>query len=574
MDDDNNLEDDSSSLIYEQMVSPQRNLSPVNNRSRSWSNERKNDQNSNQSRENSRNRENRSRSRSQSRNTNRSRSPRRSENPRENTGGNFSRDRQRRSDRSSRDRGGNQNGNNRTYSQRDAQKDRELGLKYRWEKTVYVSNVSYDTRWSDLKDLFREKVGDVMFCQVFEKDGRSMGVGVVEFKAEKDAERAVKVMHQYELGGRKLAVRIDGEGYKTRQAKEDSLKGNLSQNSRQRDSDNQNSRNSNQNNRSRDSNSDINSSLALAQVLQNGQNGNGQNSLMSLLGLNTSQNTIQRESLNPQDALLNQLAAQLKVDGPVTNRLFVASLDYKVDEKKLKEVFSLAGKVESCEMFRNRDGESRGMAVIEFDTKISALNAVSMFNQQVLMDRQMSVRFDEKPPTEDELYEKQKAKLPSGLKSIGKGISLPSQNSNDISNGSLGLGLGMLNSLGINLQNNNGNDRNTQSLMSLNSNNGQSNQSNGNNYNQSRSSGSRSRNTIKQIFVKNIPFSWDKTKLKDKFRSAGRIEHVDIKMKDGKSRGCALIHFETPDHAVKAVELFSGSRFDGRTLEVNLDKMA
>ena len=142
---------------------------------------------------------------------------------------------------------------------------------------------------------------------------------------------------------------------------------------------------------------------------------------------------------NPSPAqmhLLNQLAIQLKVEGPVTSRLFVASIDFRVDELKLQEVFGMAGQISSISLFRDRDGKSRGMAVVEYDTPYEALNAVSMLNRQTLMDRQLSVRFDTKPP-ESLLSEPPELngggkglmappKLPSGLKSIGSGLSLTS----------------------------------------------------------------------------------------------------------------------------------------------------
>jgi len=67
-------------------------------------------------------------------------------------------------------------------------------------KTVYVSNIPYTTRWGDLKDLFREKVGDILYCEVFEKNGKSLGVGAIEFNTQTDAERAVKIMNKYEMG--------------------------------------------------------------------------------------------------------------------------------------------------------------------------------------------------------------------------------------------------------------------------------------------------------------------------------------------------------------------------------------
>lgn len=130
-------------------------------------------------------------------------------------------------------------------------------------------------------------------------------------------------------------------------------------------------------------------------------------------------------------AWLNSLAAQMKIEGPVTKRIFVASLDYKVDEHKLREVYGLAGRVRSVSLFRDRDNKSRGMALIEYDTGLDALNAVAMFNKQTLLDREMNVRFDTKPPTKEEEERSSRSsrggsssdsRLPSGLRSIGSGL--------------------------------------------------------------------------------------------------------------------------------------------------------
>ena len=150
-----------------------------------------------------------------------------------------------------------------------------------------------------------------------------------------------------------------------------------------------------------------------------------------------------------QTNLLNQYASQLKVDGPVTNRIFIASLDYKVDENKIQEVFNMSGKVQNVSLFKDRDGKSRGMAVVEYDTPFEALNAVAMFNNQTLMERQMTVRFDTKPPRDDEIKSSStssSSKLPSGLKSIGTGL-VPILGSNGSSSNSLG-SLGALGALG------------------------------------------------------------------------------------------------------------------------------
>lgn len=89
-------------------------------------------------------------------------------------------------------------------------------------------------------------------------------------------------------------------------------------------------------------------------------------------GVNNGNGRGRGDVVDPQQTALNQLAAQLKVKGPITNRVFVASLDYMVDERKLKEVFTLAGNLITCEMFRDREGKSRGkqfMVVIFQDHK-------------------------------------------------------------------------------------------------------------------------------------------------------------------------------------------------------------
>ncbi len=87
-------------------------------------------------------------------------------------------------------------------------------LKFKWDRTVCVANLPPDLRWYDLKDLFRRKVDDVMYCEVYEKDNRPLGFGALEFRTARDAERAVDVMHHYELNGRKMTVKLDKDGYR------------------------------------------------------------------------------------------------------------------------------------------------------------------------------------------------------------------------------------------------------------------------------------------------------------------------------------------------------------------------
>ena len=308
-------------------------------------------------------------------------------------------------------------------SRRDRSRDRRRtdkpsrhSDKYKWERTCYVSNIPYDIRWTDLKDLFREKCQlEPLYCEVYEKDGKSLGIATIEFRSESDAEKVVEKMHHFELGNRKISVRIDGEGFKTRQAREMAGESYLSSGGKSSSS----------------SSSNVNTDSAAAATLlattlaSSLTNSSGPN-LLSLLGIGTAPVAAQpaaSPAVSNQTNLLNQLAAQLKVEGPVTNRLFVASLDYRVDDTKLKEVFSLAGHVTNVSLFRDRDNRSRGLAVVEYENSFEALNAVSMFNNQVLMDRKMTVRFDTKPSEDSKSSShSSSSKLPSGLKSIGSAL--------------------------------------------------------------------------------------------------------------------------------------------------------
>lgn len=89
---------------------------------------------------------------------------------------------------------------------------------------------------------------------------------------------------------------------------------------------------------------------------------------------------------------------------------FSFQLDYKVDAKKLKQVFKLAGQVMDVELSLDKDGNSRGFAVVEYQHPVEAVQAISMLDHQLLYDRRMTVRMDKIT----------KEKLPDGLGGIGR----------------------------------------------------------------------------------------------------------------------------------------------------------
>lgn len=77
-------------------------------------------------------------------------------------------------------------------------------------KRVYVSNIPYEYRWQDLKDLFRRMVGNVEYVEMFtDENGKARGAGIVEFKDPENVGKALEKMNRYELNGRELVVKID-----------------------------------------------------------------------------------------------------------------------------------------------------------------------------------------------------------------------------------------------------------------------------------------------------------------------------------------------------------------------------
>lgn len=97
--------------------------------------------------------------------------------------------------------------------------------------------------------------------------------------------------------------------------------------------------------------------------------------------------------------------------------VYYFQLDYKVDEKKLREVFRLAGKVENVEIALDKDGKSRGFGTVEFDHPVEAVQSISMLNNQNLFERRITVRMDRVADRLDG-----PVRLPEGLKSIGMGL--------------------------------------------------------------------------------------------------------------------------------------------------------
>ncbi|PWN91775.1 RNA-binding domain-containing protein, partial [Acaromyces ingoldii] len=77
-----------------------------------------------------------------------------------------------------------------------------------------------------------------------------------------------------------------------------------------------------------------------------------------------------------------------------------------------------------------------------------------------------------------------------------------------------------------------------------------------------------------QLFVSNLPYRVRWQDLKDLFRKAGTVLRADVSLTpDNRSRGHGTVLLATEDDAARACEMFRGFTWQGRTLEVRIDRI-
>lgn len=334
-----------------------------------------------------------------SRDRSRSRSPP-SDDDRENRDRDSDRDRDRRRERTDRRRS--------ERPRSSVSKSSSGGRRAPAERRIYVSNIPYEYKWQDLKDLFRKEVGEVSYVEMFnDENNRPRGCAIIEFDTNDLVNKAIDVMHRHELKGRKLVVKEDfdtdrdGHGRIMKGGRDMSRGGSGGRNDF--------------NNRNNDQGPPSMGGGGM------GMGGGGGGAVGAVGGSpNKFGNTY---------GLSTVFLESLGISGPLVNKVFVANLDYKVDDKQLKDVFRIAGKVTHVEINKDQDGKSRGFGVVQFEHPVEAVQAISMLHNQSYYDRKMSVRMDRV----SEKQENPSNKLPPGLRSLGMGLGVNGMALNDVS---------------------------------------------------------------------------------------------------------------------------------------------
>nr|XP_028695355.1 heterogeneous nuclear ribonucleoprotein M isoform X5 [Macaca mulatta]XP_045236195.1 heterogeneous nuclear ribonucleoprotein M isoform X6 [Macaca fascicularis] len=255
---------------------------------------------------------------------------------------------------------------------------------------AFITNIPFDVKWQSLKDLVKEKVGEVTYVELLmDAEGKSRGCAVVEFKMEESMKKAAEVLNKHSLSGRPLKVKEDPDGEHARRA--------------------------------------MQKVMATTGGMGMGPGGPGMI-------------TIPPSILNNPN-IPNEIIHALQA-GRLGSTVFVANLDYKVGWKKLKEVFSMAGVVVRADILEDKDGKSRGIGTVTFEQSIEAVQAISMFNGQLLFDRPMHVKMDERAlPKGDFFPPERPQQLPHGLGGIGMGLG-PGGQPIDANHLNKGIGMG------------------------------------------------------------------------------------------------------------------------------------
>lgn len=73
------------------------------------------------------------------------------------------------------------------------------------------------------------------------------------------------------------------------------------------------------------------------------------------------------------------------------------------------------------------------------------------------------------------------------------------------------------------------------------------------------------------LFVGNLPYTVDSTKLGELFTQAGTVvsAKVIVDKYSGRSRGFGFVEMSSDEEAKKAIEMLNGNTVDGRALVVN-----
>ena len=75
----------------------------------------------------------------------------------------------------------------------------------------------------------------------------------------------------------------------------------------------------------------------------------------------------------------------------------------------------------------------------------------------------------------------------------------------------------------------------------------------------------------KKLYVGNLPYEVNSTRLEEIFSEAGSVASADVIMDrySGRSKGFGFVEMASDEDAEKAISMFDGKEIEGRTVKVN-----
>lgn len=272
--------------------------------------------------------------------------------------------------------------------------------------------------------------------------------------------------------------------------------------------------------------------------------------------------------------------------------VYVSNLDFSVGWQKVKDVFKVAGRVINVEILTDRDNRSKGVATVQFEDPSMALNAISLFHGQMLMDRPMIVKLDRKAgPAPDSLSLRlnRMQDLPPqnylGSAMMPSLSDLPPVRDNRSSHRfdrERRDYLERLDQLSMSRKDRAMHYLNHRASQEASQGRGSSSGGMGSSYSilgpppapepPFRSSASKAG---RQLFVNNLAYKTTWQVLKDHFKKVGPVQHTDVLTNaDGRPRGSGIVLYSSSEDAARAVEVLNQSELDGRIIEVKFDQYA
>ncbi|CAG8569409.1 1378_t:CDS:10 [Acaulospora morrowiae] len=411
-------------------------------------------------------------------------------------------------------------------------------------RQIELANDAVSVGWQDLKDLFRS-AGNVQRANIMQgRDGRSKGHGIVLYATVADAQKAISTFDGYEWHGRKLEVRED------RSAMDFPPPPPRTENANamiQCDAIRNEAENDLSNTSASTTSNDMNGTTSSTQTAPSPVDYPiSTNENLDLSGITLNGTKYVDESTASNSTVGNGANG---INGTASSnlqrQLFVGNLPFRVRWQDLKDLFRKAGTVLRADVAMGYDNRSKGHGTVLFGSSEDAKKAIVMFNNYNWLGRIIEVREDR------------------GGFSETNGAS---ENS------------------GNNVGNNNYMQENVRRTVEHVMNHSPHPQppyapsapiiGPAGIYFPTRGIQAPQHNfSGRLLFVGNLPFNCQWQDLKDLFRNAGNIIRADVSTSyDGRSRGFGTVLFATPEDARRAVELYNGYEFQGRTLRVHFDK--